>query len=232
MQVTFVVSQVSTDSLLQLPGDWTTDDFREILSLTEYGDQSELSDKEIQEMAYMSLADLPKAEAADLLLSYVFPEGTLTKGQRQNSSHEMDTERLWEEYPEPEHHAGFYRVGSLLYAAFNGGHPKPDGRQLVIRVSTKQDAADLLTNPDPALVLRLLAPAMDGHALLHRLYEDELKGGSFPTAKHILYRMESRPLEDDAFELTVYSTDYWLEDFRPVETYEATVAIERVEAVE
>ncbi|MGB3799160.1 MAG: hypothetical protein WA952_05050 [Lewinella sp.] len=232
MQATFVVSQVSSDSLMQLPGDWTTDDFREILNLTEYGDQSELSDKEIQEMAYLSLADLPKSEAADLLLSYVFSEDELTDGQRQNSSHEMDTERLWEEYPEPEHHAGFYRVGSLLYAAYNGGHPKPDGRQLVINVTAKEDGADLLSDPDPALVLRLLAPAMDGHALLHRLYEDELKGSSFPSAKHILYRIESRAVESDTFELTLYSTDYWLEDFRPNGPYEATVAEDQVEVAE
>ncbi len=222
----FSVHLVSSDSLLQLPGDWTTADYRQLLELTEYGDASDLSDKEVQEMAFMSLADLPKNEAAELLMNYVFPQGALTPGQIQNSSHEMDTERLWEEYPEPRHHRNFFRVGSLLYAAYNGGHPKPDGRKVVLQITAKmEEGAALLTKPDPARLLRLMAPAMDGHALLHRLYEDELKGGDFPSAPYLLYSIEATPRDGGATEVTIYSTDYWLEDFNPAGDYEAEVPV-------
>lgn len=230
MQTTFAVTLLSSESLLQMPGDWTTEDYRQILTLTDYGDQEDMSDREIQEMAFMTIADLPKPEAAELLMEYVFADGALTEGQRKNSSHEMDTERLWEEYPEPRHHANFFRVGSLLYAAFNGGHPKPDGRRLVVQVAAKGEGADLLQNPDPALVLRLLAPAMDGHALLHRLYEDELNGASFPAAANLLYRIAPRKLDDGSYELTIDSTDYWLADYRPAGTYEVAAAPDGVAA--
>ncbi|PPK85681.1 hypothetical protein CLV84_2584 [Neolewinella xylanilytica] len=230
MQTTFSVTSVSSEPLAQLPGDWTTNDFRQILALTDYGEVGDLSDKEIGEMAYLSLADLPKSEAAELLISYVFPEGSLTAGQIKNSSHEIDTERLWEEYPEPRHHRNFYRVGSLLYAAYNGGHPKPDGRRLVVNVTTTKAGAPLLADPDPALVLRLLAPAMDAHALLHRLYEDELKGDAFPSAPYLLYRITSRQTAENSFELTIDSTDYWLADYRPAGTYEVTAAPDGVAA--
>ncbi len=222
----FTVHPVSSESLQQLPGDWTTEDYRKLLDLTDYGDASDLSDKEVQEMAFMSIADLPKHEAAELLINYVFPQGALTPGQIQNSSHEMDTERLWEEYPEPRHHRNFFRVGSLLYAAYNGGHPKPDGRKLVLQVGAKtEDGANLLTRPDPALLLRLLAPAMDGHALLHRLYEEELAGGKFAAAPFILYAVETAPREGKVIEVSMLSTDYWLEDFNPAGDYEAEVPV-------
>ncbi|WP_116125826.1 hypothetical protein [Lewinella sp. IMCC34183] len=224
MNLTFHLTSVTSEPLLQLPGDWTTDDYRKLLDLTEYGDTTALSDAELKEMAYMSLADLPKPEAAELLIRYVFPEDALTPGQIQNSSHEMDTERLWEEYPEPKHHRNFFRVGSLLYAAYNGGHPKPDGHRLIVDVAGPGKAAELLADPDPALVLRLLAPAMDGHALLHRLYEDELAGTDFPAARHILYRVASEPTGEGAHRLTIDSTDYWLDDFNPAGPYEVTAA--------
>ncbi len=210
-----------------MPGDWTTADYRNLLDLTEYGDSSGLSEDELKDMAYLSLAEMPKAEAAALLIGYVFPEGDLTPGQIQNSSHEMDTERLWEEYPEPRHHRNFFRVGSLLYAAFNGGHPKPDGRSVTIRIKAKDpDSNELLEQPDPALLLRLLAPGMDGHALLHRLYDDELRGGDFPSAPFLIWSADSKAAGDGEREIHVLSTDYWLEAFEPVGPYSVSVPSE------
>lgn len=221
---TFTVTPVSSESIRQLPGDWTTEDFRNLLNLTEYGDTSGLSDTDLKDMAFMSVADLDKPEAAQLLMEYVFPKDALSPGQIQNSCHEMDTERLWEEYPEPKHHRNFFRVGSLLYAAYNGGHPKPDGREVKVRITAaEKEGAELLINPLPALLLRLLAPAMNPHALLHRLYEDELKEGDFKAAANLLYGIESTMEEGNTFAVTILSTDYWLEDFNPVGEYEVNI---------
>ena len=220
---TFTVRPLSSEAIAELPGDWTTDDFRHLLDLTEYGDTSGMSDAELKEMAYLSIADLDKPEAAALLIRYVFPEGALTPGQVQNSSYEMDSERLWEEYPEPKHHRNFFRVGSLLYAAYNGGHPKPDGREVRIKITAKDaEGAALLSKPAPALLLRLLAPAMNPHALLHRLYEERLASGEFEAAADLLYAIESRPEGEHTFAVNVLSTDYWLKDFEPVGEYEVT----------
>ncbi len=220
MDPSFVVELQSSKSLREIPGDWTMEDYRQLLTLTEYGDTSGLAPAELEEMAKMSLADLPKDEAALLLLDYVFPAGTLTRGQRQNSAHEMDTEVLWEEYPEPDKHRQFFRVGSLLYAAYNGGFPKPEARRLEISVVPQSPAGkELLKAPEPAFLLRLLAGGMDGHALLHRLYEDELTGRSFPAATAIIWDANAVP-QENGYLITIISTDYWLEAFQPRGAYE------------
>lgn len=221
---TYTITPVESEAIMQLPGDWTTDDYRKLLELTEYGDASDLSEKEVKEMTFMSIADLEKPEAAKLLMEYVFPKDALTPGQIQNSSHEMDTERLWEEYPEPKHHRNFFRVGSMLYAAYNGGHPKPDGRRVVVKITAEdEEGAARLSEPNAALLLRLLAPAMNPHALLHRLYEEELKEGEFEAAANLLYSIKAEPDGEHSFKVTMLSTDYWLEDFVPVGEYEVAI---------
>ncbi len=223
MHPKFTVTPEISSGLSEIPGDWTTRDYAEILRLTDYGEIRDLSDTDLRDMALMSLSDLPKNESAELLMNYVFPEGELTPGQVQNASHEMDTEKLWEEYPEPPRHRNFFRVGSLLYLAYNGGFPKPDARQLTVRVKPAgAEGKALLSRPAPALVLRLLAVGMDGHALLHRLYEDELKGEEFEAAEHIVWSVRSTPREDGTFTLDVLSSDYWLEAYDPGMTYECT----------
>lgn len=222
MPQSYTVRQITSKPLREIPGDWTSTDYYNILELAEYGDTSDLSEAEVADIAKMALADLPKDESATLLINYVFPAGALTKGQVQNCAHEMDTESLWEEYAEPAYHRMFYRVGSLLYSAYNGGFPKPDGHQLKLRVTAAKPAGkELLANPEPAFLLRLLAPGMDGHALLHRLYEDQLKGAEFPEAEAIVWEAESVADGDD-YLLTLTSSAYWFKDYNPIDSYEAT----------
>lgn len=216
---TFTVAFKDTQALTEIPGDWTQPDYEHILQETEYGDFSGLSPKELEEMALMSLADLDKNEAAELLMNYVFTDGVLSRGQIQNASHEADTEKLWEEYPEPDKHRRFFRVGSLLYRAYNGGFPKPDARQIEVLVTPQKGGAALLETPTPAFVARLLAAGMDDHALLHRLYDDELKGEHFPAATNLIWDVKSTPDGAGGYSLVVLSSDYWLEAYGPGENY-------------
>lgn len=220
MHPKFSVSLLKSSALLNIPGDWTTNDYQNILELTDYGDTAGMEPAELEEMALMSLADLPKHESAELLMNYAFPEEALTQGQIKNASHEMDSEKLWEEYPEPPQHRNFFRVGSLLYRAYNGGFPKPDARFLAISVSPLKGGEDLLVSPSPAFVARLLAGGMNDHALLHRLYDDELTGEHFEAATNIIWSVSSTRVEDGSFRLEVLSSDYWLEAYDPREAYE------------
>ncbi|WP_020571814.1 hypothetical protein [Neolewinella persica] len=220
MHPTYTVQLLSSKKIREIPGDWTTKDYLQILELTEYGDTAELSPADAEEMAKMSLADMPKDEAALLLLNYIFPEGTLTKGQLENCAQEMDTESLWEEYPEPDKHRQFFRAASLLYDAFNGGFPKPEACRLELRItSVKTAGRTFLNDPEAAFLLRLLAAGMDGHALLHRLFEKELTGSSFPSAPFIIWET-SVVIDGDDHLITVTSSDYWLEAYNPVAVYE------------
>lgn len=220
MQPKFTVTLNKSIALTEIPGDWNTKDYVEILNLTDYGDVDDLSEQEIKGMALLSLADLEKNEAAELLMNYVFPEEALTPGQIHNASHEMEDEKLWEEYPEPPHHRNFFRVASLLYRAYNGGFPKPDARKITINVAPEKNADPLMQKPTPAFVARLLAAGMDDHALIHRLYENELKGEHFPAARNIIWSTKSIANGDGSYKIDVLSSDYWLEAYQPQGAYE------------
>ncbi|NJC27410.1 hypothetical protein [Neolewinella antarctica] len=223
MHPTYQVRPLGSESIAEVPTDWTPADYRAILDATEYGDTSALSDEELAEMACMSLADLDKPESAELLLKHVFTDEELNTGQIENASHEMASEKLWEEYPEPDKHRGFFRAASLLYRAYNGGFPRVDGRIVTISVTPEKKAgAEHLTELTPAFVLRLLAGGMDDHALLHRLYGDELASESFPSAPNITWDVTTKPGENGATEITVFSSDYWLDAFNPANDYVVT----------
>ena len=219
----YTVEVLKSEALTEIPGHWTTKDYDNLLDEMEYGDTSDLSDEETKGMALMSLSDLDKDEAAELLMNYVFTEEEMSEGQIQNASHEMEDEVLWEEYPEPLLHPKFFRIGSLLYTAFNGGFPKPDARRLKLKVNAlKEDGISALSKPGRAFTARLLAAGLGEHALLHRLYENELKGDRFPNAPGIIWSGKSTPAPDGSFELTIISSDYWLKDFRAGHSYEAS----------
>lgn len=218
----YTVEVLKSEALTEIPGDWTTNDYANLLDEMEYGDTSDLADDEIKGMALMSLSDMEKDEAAALLMNYVFTEEELNEGQVQNASHEMEEEVLWEEYPDPLLHPGFFRIGSLLYAAFNGGFPKPDARRLKLKVNAKnEDGKAKLVKPGQAFIARLVAAGLDEHALLHRLYETEIKGDHFPNASGIIWSCKSVVASDGAYELTVISSDYWLKDFRTGHAFES-----------
>jgi hypothetical protein len=220
MKHKFNVTLQKSTALTEIPGDWKTKDYVQILELTDYGDFDDLNEQEVKGMAVLSLADLEKNEAAELLMGYVFPVDALTPGQIQNASHEMEDEKLWEEYPEPAQHRNFFRIGSLLYRAYNGKFPKPDARKLTIHVVPEQNADRLMKKPTPAFVVRLLAAGMNDHALLHRLYEDELKSEYFKAATNIIWSTKSTPNGDGSYQFDILSSDYWLEAFDPANTYE------------
>jgi hypothetical protein len=220
MQPKFKVTLQKSIALTEISGDWTIKDYDQILELTDYGQSDDLDEQEVRGMALLSLADLEKNEAAELLMDYVFPEDALTSGQIQNASYEMEDEKLWEEYPEPAQHRNFFRVASLLYRAYNGGFPKPDARKLTIHVVPEKEADAWMKKPTPAFTARLLAAGMDDHALIHRLYEDELKSEHFEAARNIIWSVKSTPNGDGSYQVDILSSDYWLEVYQPATTYE------------
>lgn len=215
----YEVHPIKDRILTALPGDWNPADYRALLDLTAYGDTGELSDEELRDMAYLSVADLERPEAAKLLLEYRCGD-RLDAGHIQQAMHEMEDEKLWEEYPDMHAHAGLFSAGSFLYAAYNGGFPKPEARELTLEVSGREpEGFEALTDADPALLLRLLAPGMDDHALLHRLLGEQLKGEHFPEAAGIVWQYEVTPTEEKIATVRLLSSLYWLEDYRPVAQY-------------
>ena len=130
----FKVEILSFKTISELPNSWEKADYITLLSNMDYANPEEIKDSELKEMCYMSLADFEPAESARIVLDYVI-NGRLTEGQIENLSHEMITEKLWEEYPELSLHPDFFRATQLLYSAYNGKFPRAEAVQFEMKIT-------------------------------------------------------------------------------------------------
>jgi hypothetical protein len=223
---TFTVERLSFQHLSELPNAWQNADYLALLQQLAYDNPEALAPAELKEMCQMALTDLEPAAAAEAVLTYLFAD-ELKDGQIEQLAHQMETEKLWEENPKLELHEGFFNATQLLYDAYNGKFPHPQAVEFKVKI-TAADPADLAAlDTEPALpLLRLLAPGLSDRALLHRLFGDQLTGGEFPEAPAILWQITPSDKTADSVVFDVISSDYWLEDFKYADTYEASLPAE------
>lgn len=220
MKNNFYIEILKFSNLLEIEGAWKSADFAALLDETEFGDTSQLADTELREMCIMSLQDQEPDEAAYILLKHVIG-GDLRDGQLRNMSHEMLTEKLWEEYVDPAFHERLFNVGSILYEVLPRSVPKPDA----VRVNLKITASDLTSrqslNPSPteALIVRMLADGMGEHAVLHRLYSQQLAGKSFPNAAEVVWIIDTQPEDKLSLLMNVTGSGYWLDALEGTKSY-------------
>ncbi|WP_339851179.1 hypothetical protein [uncultured Nisaea sp.] len=219
---TYKVQVLHFSNILEIEGARTTRDFEALLDAMEYGDLSGLSDAEKREMCILSLQDREPEEAAYLVLKHDMAD-VLRDGQMRNAAGEMQDEKLWEEYSNSTLHERFFNAGSLLYAAFPKSFPKPDAVRLELQITAAgAGAKQLLKNVDnESFLVRLLADGMDDHAILHRLYGDQLSGKSFPNAAEIVWTVRAEPAGEDTVKLEVISSGYWLDALERTKNYES-----------
>ena len=116
-----------------------------------------------------------------------------------------------------------FNVGSLLYAAFPSSFPKPDAVHVVLSVTANDAKSKALLTPalNESFLVRLLADGMDDRAALHRLYHEELAGQSFPNAAEVVWIVRTKPLSDDAMQIEVVSSGYWLDALMDTASYDS-----------
>ncbi|MDJ0367433.1 hypothetical protein QMK33_19975 [Hymenobacter sp. H14-R3] len=223
---TFTVERLSFQHLSELPNAWQNADYLALLQQLAYDNPEALAPAELKEMCQMALTDLEPAAAAEAVLTYLFSE-ELKDGQIEQLAHQMETEKLWEENPKLELHEGFFNATQLLYDAYNGKFPHPQAVEFKVKI-TATDPADLAAlDAEPALpLLRLLAPGLSDSALLHRLFGDQLAGGEFLEAPAILWQITPSDKTANSVVFDVISSDYWMEDFKYANTYEASLPAE------
>jgi len=227
MQAKYRVTPQESRLLTEIPGDWTTSDFYEILRLVGYGDADDLDAQEIKGMAMFCLYELEMDEAAELILNYVFPPEALTPGQVRDLSYDMESEKMWEAYPDLTFHRRFFRAGSLLYQAFNGGFPKTKARKVTLHVTPQEELdKSFSVFPPPAFVARLLAKGMKKDARLPRFYEEERTQGRQPNASTIIWSCRSTANGDGSYQFDIIGSDYWLEGIESAVPYFALVSLE------
>ena len=229
MENVFQVRILKFSNLREIEGAWTRDDFAALLDAMEYGDQSGMSDDELREMCLLSLQDLEPDDAAYLVLKHVMGDA-LRQGQLRNMANEMLDEKLWEEYVDPEFHERLFNVGSLLFAAFPRTFPEPDAVRVNLEI-TCADAASrklLTASPSESFLVRLLADGMDDHAVLHRLYGEELKGTSFPNADQVVWIVRTEAVSEDIMAIEVISSGYWLDALERTRSYESNAYADEI----
>jgi len=215
----FTVERLTFSSLTELPDSWQNADYKALLQKMNYDGVDGVSEAELKEMCLMSFTDLEPREAAEVVLSYLFPE-QLTSGQVENLSHQMLTEKLWEENPEMPLHKGFYQGTQLLHDAFNGTFPATKAVGFQVRC-TAENPADLAVFADEpaAPLLRLLAQGLPDNALLNRLFSTQLAGTEFEEAKSILWQLKQTEKTDNSVVFDVVGSANWLEDFKYADEY-------------
>lgn len=221
MRSEFEVRPVSFTAIHELPGAWQLSDYRGLLTSLDFEDIDDLSDSELREMCLMALSDRELDEAAAHVLRHRL--GTrLREGQIRDIAHDMIDEPLWEDYSDIRVHEQLYNANQLLYDAFNGKFPRPKAVQLEVEVEARDDDGEvLLEEPTEAFLARLLAAGMDEDALLHRLFEEQLAGHSFPEAESILWQFGVSAPQRRVATFWTIGSGYWLNGMKDITTYDA-----------
>jgi len=221
-QAKFTVERLTFATLTELPNSWQNKDYKALLEKMNYDNPDGISEAELKEMCLMSFPDLEPREAAEIALGYLFPE-ELNAGQIENLSHQMLTEKLWEENPELPLHKGFYQATQLLHDAYNGTFPATKAVEFQVKVTAENpDDLALFAEAPAAPLVRLLAPGLPDNALINRLFSTQVAGDAFPEAQAMLWQLTPGEKTANSLTFDVVSSAYWLEDFKYADQYEAT----------
>lgn len=225
------VEVLAFSNLTEIEGFWKPTDYAALLDAMEFGDHAQMGQDELREMCLMSLQDQEPDEAAYLVMKNVIGDA-LKDSQLRAMSHEMASEKLWEEYVDPAFHERLFNVGSLLFAAMPRTFPKTDAVQLKLQVNAADKEALQLITPAPAeaLLVRLLADGMEDNAVLHRLYGDQLAGPSFPNAAEVVWIMQTDTIGDLSTTVSVIGSGYWLDALERTKSYSSNAYPDLAEA--
>jgi hypothetical protein len=213
----FKVKVLSFEQIQELPGSWEKSDLINLLNAMDYDNPAEIKDSELKEMCMMSLTDFEPEEAAKIVLDYTIAE-RLTEGQIENLSHEILTEKLWEEYPELHLHPDLFRSTQLLYDAFNGKFPRAEAVRFTIEI---EGDVHIFNDQAEAPILRILAAGMSDRSLIHRLFSEQIEGDRFDEAKDILWQLNIVSQSETSVTYDIVSSAYWLDEIKYADSYDA-----------
>ena len=218
------VSPVATSEITKLPGAWVKEDYKKLIGQLD-GELEGIAEDEILDYLFLLLTDLPLNESAYEILKYRLGD-QLSEGQLQNLSHEMEEDKMWEEYPDMAFHKEIFIVNQLLYAAYNGKVPKGEAIKIELNIKSKDtELMELVKSKDADVILRIIMEGSDDHAIIHRLFDDS-EDGYLKDAEHIIWHFEI--LNESKFEIniSVISSSYWFQSFSDEEPFEVKIDID------
>ncbi len=226
MKNTYSVEILNFDTIDVLPNAWNDQKYTDVLNALDFGDTATLKPSELKEMAMLALTDNEPNEAAKVLLDYIFDD-RLNEGQKDNLSHEMIDEKMWEEYAEIAMHEEFFNIGQLLYQSYNGKFPHPEAAQFQLKISAKKKSdLEIFDTDTETNIMRIATQGMPPNTLIKRLYKDELEGEDFEEAQNIIWQLKEITKEENSMTFEVISSMYWFHDLKFVKGFEAILLSE------
>jgi len=222
MQAQFTIQVSSFQKINNIPNAWSNDNYLQLMTLMGLNDDLDGMDSvELREMCMMSLNDLGPIEAAKIVLIHLFND-EVTEGKIEQLANDMTKDRLWEEYSDCLFHERFFSAYGLLREAFNGIFAQPTGVEFTVNI-TAEDADDLAIFDESlhAAMVRLLSRGLSPDALMHRLYEDQIKGTNFPESEGILWQLVLVSTDDVSRQYKMVSSEFWFGQFAEEPQFEA-----------
>lgn len=199
----YKVNLIDVTSIDEIDGKWSHDDYVELLDVFEYGDPGDASDQDLKELLYMAITDFEPQEAAELILKHKLGN-ELNAGQIEQISNDMLKENVAEHYSDISFHSRLFDINEFLYKAYNGKFPHAKASVVKVKI-VPHHKSDIIM--DESLVLRCLAPIIDDHAVIKRLYKNQLIGEEvFDEAADIIWYFKD--LGNDEYQ--IITSDYWI----------------------
>lgn len=197
----------SIETINEIPSYWSEEDFKQLLNELDFPDAESVASDELREMLFMAITDFEPDEAAAILLQYKLGD-KLNKGQIQSLSHEMLTDKVAEEYPDPAFHFDLFNINQLLFKAYNGRFPNTEATILRMRIEPAKGHE--MNEVSPKLIIKALSGALTDHNLIRRLFQDQIDGKvPFTDAEKVLWQYEQESTDPQIIKLITSS--YWLE---------------------
>lgn len=187
----------------QLPESWSNQDFIELLDRLGFPDAAKSAPEELKELLALAVTDFEPEEAAAIVLDYKLSE-KLGKGQIEQISHDMLSDKISEEYPEISLHHQLFEVNQLLFKAYNGKFPSAKATIVELEI---QSAQKDLPEISSEILLKALHKTLNDSNVIKRLFPDQLEGKmAFPEAESIVW--ELKPIGDHQYRLI--TSEYWM----------------------
>jgi hypothetical protein len=219
MKPKFEIEIKSFKTIHSLPESWTKKDLLKILELSDFDADDTCSETDLYDYLSMAFDDIEPEVAAEIVLTYVFGN-RLNKNQISEIALEMQEENLWEEYGDMSLHEELFKVTSLLYHAYNGKFPHPDAADVVVHIKAiNHDGEVALKTLDEVLISRVLAKGMTEHAVIYRLFQDNIEGGDWPEAKDIIWQFKAEEIDTKNVEIELTTAIYWVKELKGISEY-------------
>ncbi len=229
MKPKFNVTIESYRTVTEIKNSWTTVDYRNILELLDFEGAGDLEENEVYDYLVLAILDLEPEESAEIILKYKIGN-KLNDNQIIQVAHDMVAEPLWEEYSDMSLHEDLFIVNALLYKAYNGKFPIPEGIILDMNIApTNHDGKVLIENKDydeASFICRVLASGMNDTTILNRLFENQISGKKFKEADNIVWSIKST-LEGETVNVSIMTSEGWVKTLKNRETFESEASSDK-----